>query len=145
MAIINYKLLNQIVSILLLFANVVMVISQQQQLAAAPRVEPHAINVIVVNISDPVTLECRASGSPKPKITWFKDGQPLGTGNQHHQSSSSKYTLIHDSDLFIISATVGRGNKSDTGVYQCKATNEHGQAEGRNISLLIACKCFGLL
>ena len=104
-------------------------VSMQQ---AAPRIEQHPASMIVVNISDPVTLECRASGEPKPLIRWFKDGNLLNT-------IANKYTLIHDSDLFIISAVVGRGNKSDSGVYHCRAHNEFGEALSRNASLLITC------
>ncbi|RNA22454.1 hypothetical protein BpHYR1_016030 [Brachionus plicatilis] len=28
---------------------------------------------IIVNVSDPVTLECRVSGEPRPRISWLKD------------------------------------------------------------------------
>lgn len=97
----------------------------------APKIELNP-NSILVNVSDPVTLECRASGKPAPKITWYKDGIQLNIA-----SSSSKYTLIHDSNLFIFSATLGKSNKTDSGVYYCKAENEHGQAQSSNATLII--------
>jgi hypothetical protein len=103
-----------------------------------PKIEQHP-NSVVVNASDPVTFECRASGEPKPKISWFKDGQKLNLDRTDSNSiSKSKYTLIHDSNLFIFSATLGKLNKSDSGVYYCMAENEYGQAISSNASLLIA-------
>ena len=96
----------------------------------APRITQNPLGVNVVNISDPVTLECRASGQPKPVITWFKNGKQLNTG------ANNKYTLIRNSDLFIISAKVGRGDKSDSGTYFCKETNEIGEVQTSNASLL---------
>ncbi len=106
-----------------------------------PRIEQHPMSVIV-NVSDPVTLECRASGEPKPKITWYRDGHLLNIGASKNEGSTqlqsnSKYTLIHDSNLFIISASLGKGNKSDTGVYYCKAQNQHGEAVSSNATLVI--------
>lgn len=97
--------------------------------AGPPRIEQNPVSV-TVNASDPVTLECRVNGEPKPKITWYKDGNQLNIIN-------SKYTLIHESNLFIISASIGKGNRSDTGVYYCKAQNEHGEAVSSNASLII--------
>lgn len=112
---------------------------QQQQTQAQPKIEQHP-NSIIVNISDPVTLECRASGEPKPKITWLKDGNQL-------ELLANRYTLIHDSNLFIFSATLGKqstsGNASiasktsDAGVYQCRAENELGSALSGNATLSI--------
>jgi roundabout axon guidance receptor 2 len=112
----------------------------------APKIEQHP-NSIVVNISDPVTLECRASGTPKPIIMWYKDGQPLNIIRSNSNSdlslsssnsnNNNKYTLIHDSNLFIFSASLGKGNKSDTGTYYCRAENEHGYAISSNANLII--------
>jgi hypothetical protein len=102
-----------------------------------PKIEQHP-NSVIVNASDPVTLECRASGEPKPKISWFKDGQRLNLDRVDSNSiSKSKYTLIHDSNLFIFSATLGKANKTDSGVYYCMAENEYGQAISSNASLII--------
>lgn len=100
-------------------------------LALAPRIDQNPMGVIVVNISDPVTLECRASGEPRPIITWFKNGIALNV------LANNRYTLIRNSDLFIVSARVGRGERSDSGVYYCIAKNEHGEARSSNASLLV--------
>lgn len=105
--------------------------------SSSPRIDQHPVG-LVVNMSDPVTLECRASGEPKPRITWYKDGQLLNLVNGESMAMSSKYTLIHDSNLFIFSAAVGKGNRSDTGAYYCRAENEHGFANSQTAHLIVA-------
>ena len=96
-----------------------------------PRIEQNPVGNVVVNVSDPVTLECRASGEPRPAIAWYKDGKLLDMVQDSH------YTLIRGSDLFIISARVGRNERSDSATYQCRATNAHGEATSTNSTLLV--------
>jgi hypothetical protein len=131
--------MNLIVVIVILLISV-QTNQQQPSNNQAPRIEQHP-NSIIVNVSDPVTLECRASGVPKPRIMWTKDGVelPLHAGSQ-------RYTLIHESNLFIYAASLGKTsssgtaaatNQSDAGVYQCRAENEHGVAMSSNASLAL--------
>ena len=105
----------------------------------APKIEQHPLSVIV-NVTDPVTLECRASGTPTPQITWYKDGKQLHISSSdltNGATKANKYALIHDSSLFIFSATLGRGDKTDTGVYTCRASNDLGVAVSSNATILI--------
>ncbi len=98
---------------------------------APPRIEQNPASVLVVNISDPVTLECRVSGNPQPLVTWFKNDIMLDVAGKN------EYTLLRNSDLFIVSAKVGRGDKSDSGDYYCKAKSNLGEVESSKISLLV--------
>ena len=61
-----------------------------------PRIEQNPVGNVIVNVSDPVTLEYRASGEPRPEIAWYKGGKLLDIVQDNH------YTLIRSSDLFII-------------------------------------------
>ena len=110
---------------------IVSMLTKQAIFQQAPKIELHP-NSIIVNASDPVTLECRVSGEPKPKVIWLKDGLKIDIDHL-----KSKYTLIHGSNLFIFAAALGRHNKSDSGVYQCIAENEYGIAKSINASLMI--------
>ncbi|MGH0173029.1 UNVERIFIED_CONTAM: hypothetical protein FKN15_020671 [Acipenser sinensis] len=67
-----------------------------------------------VILNSPLELECRARGTPPPHITWLKDGQPV------RQKQGVKI-VSNGSKLLIARAQV-----SDTGRYQCVATNEAG-------------------
>lgn len=59
-------------------------------------------------------LECMASGSPKPKLNWTKDGGPLVATERHFFTA--------DSQLLIIMHT----KSSDAGRYECEMSNSLG-------------------
>ena len=104
-----------------------------------PRIEQHPMSVIV-NVSDPVTLECRASGEPKPKITWYRDGHLLNIVTNKNEASilsNNKYTLIHDSNLYITSSKfiITNASLKDNGEYVCLARNEAGFTKSQSALL----------
>ncbi|XP_029957379.1 roundabout homolog 1 [Salarias fasciatus] len=96
-----------------------------------PRIVHHPSDV-VVKAGSPATLSCRADGSPKPAISWLRDGRPLDTSNpdDHLQPLA-----LSEGSLFFLSVQAG---KSHEGVYACMASNAEGQAVSRNASLFIA-------
>ena len=65
-------------------------------------------------------LEAEIQGVPKPKVTWYKNGQELHNDDhiQHHDAKGGVYQL-----------TIKNSRKDDTGVYVCKAVNEIGTVE----------------
>ncbi|NWQ77372.1 HMCN1 protein, partial [Columbina picui] len=74
------------------------------------------LNETVV-VNSPIHLECRASGTPLPAITWYKDDRPL-------TRAASAAFLNRGQVLHIEGAQI-----SDTGVYKCVAVNAAGTAE----------------
>jgi len=79
----------------------------------------------VINVTDPVTFECIATGIPPPTIQWSRDGVLLSSG----------VTLSEPSQT-MVSAPVGTGmiyqvertltfntTASDTDTYACEASN----------------------
>ena len=63
-----------------------------------------------------VTLTCEPEASPRPIITWKKDGG--------HVSLDDRVRLLGNGFLHII-----KMSESDAGNYTCTAENIHGQAE----------------
>ncbi|KAI5627449.1 vascular endothelial growth factor receptor 1 isoform 1 precursor [Silurus asotus] len=67
-----------------------------------------------VNISNSVTLQCPATGVPRPLITWYKDQRKL-------KQVSGIILSPEDGTLHIDRITV-----EDEGLYTCEAANERG-------------------
>jgi len=65
-------------------------------------------------VGETARLECSASASPKPILTWTRDRLPLHMTERHF--------LTADSQLLIIVKT----NVDDSGVYTCQISNELG-------------------
>ncbi|XP_051581270.1 hemicentin-1-like isoform X1 [Myxocyprinus asiaticus] len=70
--------------------------------------------VIINNI---VELECHATGTPTPTITWLKDGVPMRQG-EGVRITSNGHRLV-----------ISRAQVSDTAVFHCVVTNEAGEQE----------------
>ncbi|GFO22622.1 leucine-rich repeats and immunoglobulin domains protein 1, partial [Plakobranchus ocellatus] len=67
---------------------------------------------------DTSVLQCMASGSPQPKLSWLKDGKSLVMTPRHF------FTV--DSQILVIVET----QWSDAGVYSCRISNSLGTAKG---------------
>ncbi|XP_067156720.1 hemicentin-1 [Apteryx mantelli] len=71
----------------------------------------------IVILHSPLELDCSATGTPSPTITWLKDGQPVEEG-------AGLKILLNGHKLLISRAQV-----SDTGRYKCVAANKAGEHE----------------
>ncbi|XP_025019182.1 hemicentin-1 [Python bivittatus] len=69
----------------------------------------------IVILHNQLELECPAVGTPLPMITWLKNGQPIEGG--------VGYKILLNGRRLLIS----RAEVSDTGHYQCIATNKAGE------------------
>ena len=59
-----------------------------------------------------------ASGNPKPKVSWTKNGESL--------SSSDKFILSYDLDSGRISLLIRNLGPGDEGTYSCTVSNAYG-------------------
>lgn len=80
--------------------------------------------------NQPYTLNCKAEGSPEPKIEWFKDGKKLTI-------DPARQMLLPTGDLLLLSVSYSR-RETDGGIYYCEARNELGMAKSRNATLKVA-------
>lgn len=106
---------------------------------SVPEITQHPLNNTVVR-NEPVTLDCRAEGSPLPVIEWFKDGLLVKTAPD---DPSSHRILLPDGSLFFLRAMQNK-KEQDSGIYWCVASNSDGVARSSNATLDIACKCFNI-
>nr|XP_033800739.1 vascular endothelial growth factor receptor kdr-like isoform X2 [Geotrypetes seraphini] len=70
---------------------------------------------VEVNSSNTLHLECLVDGVPIPTITWLKNG--------YEMKPASGISLLVNNSLII-----ERVKKDDEGLYECKASNEMGEA-----------------
>ncbi|XP_044055859.1 hemicentin-1 isoform X2 [Siniperca chuatsi] len=83
-----------------------------------PVIQSHPSTLDVI-LNNPVTLPCRATGSPRPTITWQKEGINIPT-------TGGSFTVLPNGSLQISKASV-----SDSGTYICVAQNPAGTALGK--------------
>jgi titin len=60
-----------------------------------------------------------ASGKPKPKVSWIKNGETL-------TSTSEKYTLSYDPESGRVSLLIRNLGPGDEGTYACTVSNAYG-------------------
>jgi len=71
-----------------------------------------------ITVGGSIVLECMASGSPRPKLSWRKNGSPLQATERHFFTAGDQ--------LLIIVNTIA----SDEGTYECEMSNSLGTVVG---------------
>lgn len=71
-----------------------------------------------IMVGGSIVLECMASGSPRPKLSWRKNGSPLQATERHFFTAEDQ--------LLIIVNTIA----SDEGSYECEMSNSLGCVVG---------------
>lgn len=65
-------------------------------------------------VGDTVALQCKALGSPPPRITWLRNDQPLRPSDRHHFTPGNQLLVI------------GSASLEDAGRYTCLMSNTLG-------------------
>ncbi|KAK0044610.1 neuroglian-like isoform X2 [Biomphalaria pfeifferi] len=76
-----------------------------------------------------IIVPCTATGTPNIKYNWLKDGKPVNVEN-----GGDRWSLIPG----VGSLRINNPVDSDSGIYQCQATNECGRSLSNFITLLHA-------
>lgn len=71
-----------------------------------------------VAIGGSIVLECMASGSPRPELSWRKNGSPLQATERHFFTAENQLLIIVNTVL------------SDAGTYECELINSLGSVIG---------------
>ncbi|KAL8568639.1 hypothetical protein ACOMHN_035091 [Nucella lapillus] len=100
-----------------------------------PRIVEHPTDKYVAR-NEPAKLNCKAEGSPAPKITWYRNGERVMTSSD--VQASHRMLLNKGQQLFFLRIIHNKNAKPDVGSYYCNATNVHGSAISRSASLQLA-------
>lgn len=71
----------------------------------------------IVKENEPISLEAKVSGSPQPKLKWFRDGQELKPSNRIKITENPEGTVALE---------ITKAKPSDAGDYRLVATNDAG-------------------
>ncbi|XP_038666521.1 leucine-rich repeats and immunoglobulin-like domains protein 1 isoform X1 [Scyliorhinus canicula] len=83
-----------------------------------------------VVIGETIALQCIASGSPSPRITWLKGDEPLVVTKRHHFTSGNQLLIIRNVVL------------DDGGKYTCEMSNTLGTERAHShLSILPSSSC----
>ncbi|XP_006893933.1 PREDICTED: leucine-rich repeats and immunoglobulin-like domains protein 1-like [Elephantulus edwardii] len=84
----------------------------------------------VVSVGETVALQCKATGSPPPRITWLKGDQPLGLTERHHFTPGNQLLVVQNVAV------------EDAGRYTCEMSNALGTERAHSqLSVLAATGC----
>ncbi|XP_063394647.1 uncharacterized protein LOC134679623 [Cydia fagiglandana] len=74
-----------------------------------------------------VTLVCRVSGVPAPRVRWVRAGRLLANSSSHNVNSGRSFILRSEGKTSNL--TIKAADLQDTGSYTCNAENRAGKAE----------------
>lgn len=81
-------------------------------------------------IGETIALQCMASGSPSPRITWLKGDEPLVVTQRHHFTPGNQLLIIRN----VVS--------DDGGKYTCEMSNPLGTERAHShLSILPSSAC----
>ncbi|KAI9556414.1 hypothetical protein GHT06_016202 [Daphnia sinensis] len=92
-----------------------------------------AQHIQIADAETSVTITCQFSGSPRPVVSWLKDGQRYLVGNSGRVSSSSS----DDGHTDMVQLSISSVQREDEGIYQCLASNDEGDWAQASVQLAI--------
>ena len=87
-----------------------------------PKLNSFSEPEMILKEGDHLSLFCKATGTPKPEISWFRDGFPIEAGNNGDSSAGSGRVHVEGDSLLIYHVL-----RRDAGVYVCRASNSVGE------------------
>ena len=81
-------------------------------------------------IDDSITFQCVATGIPPPTITWYRNETELSNSSNSHVIFGPHYvtTVLGIDEEIVYSVnrtlTLWISEDEDSGIYECKASNE---------------------
>ncbi|XP_035980499.1 leucine-rich repeats and immunoglobulin-like domains protein 1 [Fundulus heteroclitus] len=82
-----------------------------------------------VVVGDTVALQCKALGSPPPRITWLHDDRPLAPSDRHYFTPGNRLLVI------------GQAEPEDAGRYTCLMSNTLGTQRAHSLLVVTQGRC----
>lgn len=98
-----------------------------EDFACSPEVSAASKHTVGVEGKD-VTLVCRVTGVPAPRLRWFRGGRLLANSSNSHHLNSGRSYVLHSKDQ-TSNLTIKYSDMQDAGSYLCMAENRAGKAE----------------
>ncbi|XP_070594282.1 leucine-rich repeats and immunoglobulin-like domains protein 1 isoform X1 [Erythrolamprus reginae] len=90
----------------------------------------HPLEDRVVSVGETVVLQCKATGSPPPRINWLKGDQSLTVTDRHHFTPGNQLLIVRNVVL------------EDAGKYTCEISNTVGTERAHSqVSVLPSIGC----
>lgn len=83
-----------------------------------------------VVVGGSIVMECMASGSPRPQLSWRKNGSPLLATERHFLTAENQLLIIVNAE------------PSDAGSYECEMSNSLGSVMGASLLSIKAGKAY---
>ncbi|KYN12827.1 PREDICTED: peroxidasin homolog [Trachymyrmex cornetzi] len=91
----------------------------------------------VVRFGDTITLTCRVTGDPTPKIKWMKNTRYSWEADDDEE----KYVIREDGEKYVIredgTLVISGTTEQDGGMYECVASSDMGSAKSRKARAVI--------
>lgn len=81
-----------------------------------------------------VIMECKVKATPRPEITWTKEGKVLT------ETSQMKFSVTQFHEIYDIRLELSEPNLEDSGLYKCNIQNHLGELNA-NLTLNIESEC----
>ncbi|KAF7696031.1 neurofascin isoform X1 [Silurus meridionalis] len=95
-----------------------------------PMIIKQSVHDYIVEPTDPIIVECEATGNPQPVFTWTRNGVYLNVARDPQVTMKRRSGTL---EIFFW----GRPEDYE-GIYQCTATNEFGSALSSHIDLRVS-------
>ncbi|XP_011163912.2 peroxidasin isoform X1 [Solenopsis invicta] len=98
----------------------------------------------VVEFGDTMTLTCRVTGDPTPKIKWMKNKRKYFWERERMATAdddNEKYVIHEDGDKYVIredgTLVISGTTEQDSGIYECVASSDMGSTKSRKARAVI--------
>ena len=96
----------------------------------------HPMNETVLAVNGNFNLSCEATGFPAPSITWSQNGIVINSSTEDRRVITERTLNL----TTMSTLTVGVAVLDDSGTYSCRTSNDVGEPDTVNVSVIVQSK-----